>query len=143
MKRALVLLWLLVGIAVSSSACSQIKLGDVLDKGGKLMPAGDARALLSGAKVSGTTSGGAQFDSRYVPNGEIEGSISGPRGMSMLSGTWKINDRGQVCADALVVSGRGQRIGGCYFYFRLGDEYYVSESSDERSADALKRTVSK
>jgi len=83
----------------------------------------------------------------YVANGSIQG-VAQPRErypwVSTISGNWTIDDAEKICATMEILSGNAgvtllpKR---CQFWFKLGPDYFISDSDSDRRAKVLRRTV--
>lgn len=132
-----------IGLA-STTALAQNTLGEVLDMGGKKLTKDELVATLSGANLSGETRDGASYQSTYKADGTYTGSFVSPQKHNGTSyGTWAVDDTGKVCADGYLrlYEDRQQKV--CAFYFKTGDQYYISVSASDRDAFVLKRTIKK
>ncbi len=140
---------LLGGIAfiglTSASAVAQNNLGELLDMGGKKLSKEELTSTLSGANVSGETREGSSFQSDYKADGSYAGSFVSPQNKrnGTTYGKWTVADNGNVCLDGTIRLYEVQPQKSCVFYFKTGDQYYVSPSGSDRGASVSKRTIKK
>jgi hypothetical protein len=84
-------------------ALAQATVGAVLEAGGKQLMVEELKSLLPSSTIAGKNTGGHEF--RYVSkkDGVLSGSVTGPEGRQLgMTGTWSINDKGQVCGEHIV-----------------------------------------
>jgi hypothetical protein len=129
----------------SASALAQNNLGELLDMGGKKLSKQEAVAALSGANSSGETPGGAVVQSDYKEDGTYAGSFTSPQNKRNGStyGKWTVDDTGKVCIDGTLRLYEVQPQKGCVFYFKNGDQYYISTSDSDRGVLVSKRAIKK
>jgi hypothetical protein len=135
----------LVFIGLTSLAVAQNSLGELFDMGGKKLSKQEAVAALSGANLSGETRDGAEFQSDYKMDGTYAGSFASPQTKrnGTTFGTWTVDDTGKVCIDGTIRVREVTPQKGCVYYFKNGDQYYISTSDSDRSASVSKRTIKK
>jgi hypothetical protein len=63
-------------------------------------------------------------------------------GSGRVTGSWAINDQGQLCTKTLIVNLR-QSTDSCVHVFKLGSDYFGSISDTDRAAPATRRTHTK
>ena len=112
-------------------------VGEILDRRGAKISGDEVRNLLSGATITGLQFNfPGTFQMTYKESGYAEGF--GSSRDVYVSGTWWVNEDGQLCTN--LRNNRGTRLGGCSYYFKLNDSYFNAQS-DERSSRALERQV--
>ena len=143
-SRSLAAIFVFVGLT-SASALAQTNLGELLDMGGKKLSKQEAVATLSGANSSGETPAGAVVQSDYKEDGTYAGSYTSPQNKRNGStyGKWTVDDTGKVCIDGTLRLYEVQPQKGCVFYFKNGDQYYISTSDSNRAALVSKRAIKK
>ncbi len=125
------------------SAQEPANLGELLDKGAKRLDAAELKALVIGATVSGmvlregSTIG---FDTTFTDDGKLTGRLYGLRvdAGRGTTGTWNINEKGQLCTESLSVAFGATK--NCSVYYSMNNVYYAA-ASDERSAIARMRKI--
>ena len=127
MKVFLVLTALLAAPLV---AHAQYKIEELVAKGAQVMSAEQLRAAFVGKNLAGLTEQGWDVEYRLIPGGKLEGMMHTQRGSSGIIGTWSINEKNQICGDITSVRW-GIRSQRCSWYWRVGDEYYVTNSRAE------------
>lgn len=131
--------WSLVNAA---SAVAQNTLGELLDAGGKPLTKADVTAAVSGRTISGALRAGGEFRNDYRADGSVAGAGTTSEGRPYsLSGKWSVDDSGKLCAD--LRTARGNTTSACFFLFKNGDEYFVSDSASNRNALVNKRAITK
>lgn len=105
-------------------------VGGLLDGGGTVLDGAAVSKLYAGAAVTGSYVGRAdvRFLLAYKADGTANGSARWPGGDTLLSGTWSVNDKGQIC-NTMTTSGGGT-IAGCTFVLALGHQFYVAKTTD-------------
>jgi len=138
---------IVMSVVMSTSALAQSTLGELLDAGGKRMAAADVASALSGASVDGPTKPGGMLRADFKADGSFSGTVQGPSGgkPTGIVGTWAVDANGKLCTEfTLTATATGMRKdSSCGYYFKNGDQYYVTESGTDRSALLLKRTIKK
>jgi hypothetical protein len=134
----------LIGLG-SASALAQNNLGELIDMGGKKLSKEESVAALSGANVSGQARDGALFQSDYKADGTYAGAFVSPQNKRNGStyGKWIVDDTGKVCVDGSIRLYEVQPQKNCLFYFKNGDQYYISPSDSDRGAFVAKREIKK
>ena len=127
-----ILVAMLVALA-AGTAHAQYRVSEIVAKGGQVMTGEQIRAELAGRTVSGLSENGIQFELKLDPAGKLEGMIYTPRGAGGASGTWTVNGKNQVCTD-FVFSLTGNRAQRCNWYWKVGDEYYATNSRTDDAA---------
>ena len=67
--------------------------------------------------------------------------------MAPISGEWTIDDKGRVCTSMRVGGAMGAAMAvtmlppRCQTWFKLADQYYLSDSDSDRQARVLRRTL--
>ena len=142
--RALAATVVFIGLT-SASALAQNNLGELFDMGGKKLSKQELVAALSGANLSGETSAGSVFQSDYKADGTYSGSFTAPQTKrnGTTYGTWTVDDTGKVCIDGTIRLYEVQSQKACVFYFKNGDQYYISPSDSDRGAFVAKREIKK
>ena len=126
---------LVAALAIPGATCAQYKISEIVAKGGQVMTAEQIRAEIIGNRVSGSTENGFQFDLQLTREGNLEGTVFTPRGPSGMQGTWKLNQKNQICTD-FVFTASGNKAQRCTWYWKAGDEYYSTNSrTDETAAE--------
>jgi hypothetical protein len=129
----------------SAPALAQNNLGELFDMGGKKLSKQEAVATLSGANVSGENAQGALLQVDYKEDGTYSGSFTSPQNKRNGSsyGKWTVDDTGKVCIDGTIRLYDVQSQKGCVFYFKNGDQYYISTSDSDRGVLVSKRAIKK
>lgn len=135
----------LAACASTSGSQSFPNLGALLDKGAKRLDAAEVKALLTGATTLGQTFGGRlDAETTYGADGKSSGRFWGthPEVNPGFSGTWQVNEQGQVCGEVRPASPHIPAGKGCGTWYVLDNAYYVSPS-DDRGAVVRARKVSR
>lgn len=143
MKRivACVVMWLGMALA-SGGVLAQSNLGEVMDKGGTKLSKQDLHALIPGALWQSTTASGIAFKIDMKADQTLVGTGTNAKGSGPVTGSWAINDQGQLCTKTLIVNFR-QTTEACVHVFKLGSDYFGSVSDRDRAAPASRRTYTK
>ena len=141
---------LLFGFALllsASFAMAQNNLGELLDTGAKVLSAEEFRYELVQRVLVGLTATGGNLEIMYADNGAIQGIGSAPsqpgNRIVPVNGEWKIDENGKICASMRI----GLSVGSvalpfrCQVWFKLADQYYLSDSDSDRYARVLRRTL--
>lgn len=130
---------------LSALAIGQESLGEVMDQGGKPLSKQDLN-LLVGSWIKWSNPNG-MLDFQVQPNdgGSLQGSARGMRGLTgPLDGRWNITDDGRFCMSAKFQLGKQSGdFDRCSYWYRAGDNYWVSGSPGDRAAKVTKYVVSK
>ena len=106
------------------------QLSDITAKGGTKLTKKEVQSLVSGATLSGTTFRGRELTIRLEPDGSVNGTFYPPSGRSaMMSGTWRVNDAGQLCKQ-ISASPNPFRIDDCFDVYQAGSEYFFVLGKD-------------
>jgi hypothetical protein len=142
-----------LGIALSllaALAFGQSNLGQVLDAGGKKLSVEDFKEQLVQRMLVGPSPTGVPLEMIYTTQGSVVGSGASPSGilMTRFGGQWRSDAEGKVCASMTVAGVPGGGTPGsvilperCQSWYKLGDQYFVSDSDIDRSARVLLRRV--
>jgi hypothetical protein len=122
-------------LAAPLVAHAQYKIEELVAKGAQVMSAEQLRAAFVGKNLAGLTEQGWDVEYRLIPGGKLEGMMHTQRGSSGVIGTWTINEKNQICGDITSVRW-GIRTQRCSWYWRVGDEYYVTNSRADDEAAA-------
>jgi hypothetical protein len=130
-----------------SLAMAQNNLGELLDTGAKVLSAEEFKYQLVQRVIVGLTATGGNLEIMYVENGTIQGigfAPSSPGNQFVpVNGEWKIDEKGKICSSIRI----GLSVGSyalpfrCQVWFKLADQYYLSDSDSDRHARVLRRTV--
>lgn len=142
--RVLLPLALLLALC-AGAARAQSALGEIQDKGARKLGKDEVVRLLRGATVRGINASGSEISIDYKADWTIIGAVlpdrsKGSGAASGIYGTWVVEDSGRLCVDATkVIENQTQQ--ACGFYFKLGNQYFVSPSDSDGKARLLKRTI--
>jgi hypothetical protein len=127
----------------SAPVLAQNNVGELFDMGGKKLSKEEAVAALSGATLSGESGQGSVFQSDYKADGTYSGSFVSPQNKrnGTTYGKWTVDDTGKVCIDGSIRLYEVQPQKVCLFYFKNGDQYYISTSDSDRGASVSKRAI--
>lgn len=127
-------LTLLAAVGLTAGAAED--LGSILDGGGKKLSADEFKSEIVGKNVGGQGNNGP-WRREHRADGALGGSVTG-RGGSPLSmnGNWTVDDGGKVCVK-YTYGPRKLEEAFCTFYFKQGDQYFVSRSDSDRSQKAI------
>jgi hypothetical protein len=127
----------LITFSLTAIAQQPATVGDLLDKGGVRLGAAEVKQVLNGATVTGLqASNNLPFKLTHKEGGNAEGH--GSTTAMYVSGTWSINNEGQVCTN--LRSNSGTRLGTCSYYFKLDNSYFIAPS-DEKVSSLLARDI--
>ena len=145
---------LLFGFALLLSAqfaMAQNNLGELLDAGAKQLSVEEFKEEVVQRLMVGLTPSGGTLEVMYASNGTIQGRGSHPlqtgNTQSTISGDWKIDDSGKICASMQIGGGPGGGVTGvalpgrCQVWFKYGNQYFISDSDSDRSTRVLRRTI--
>jgi hypothetical protein len=131
----IVLLWMPLAVA-------QNTVGELLDAGATRISAEDFKRDVVQHTIVGPTSQGGQLELVYAGDGQIQGLGTGRFTMRdvPLSGEWKMGAGGAICTS--MRSGGGIALPyRCQTWFKLAENYFISDSDSDRYAPVLRRTV--
>lgn len=120
-------------------------LGQILDKKPEELSKDQVQGIVSGASLKRTAFN--QVQNAYVEvtaNFKADGTVAvmqqtmhGPvRG----NGKWRVSDEGQLCSE---ISWPRSTSSACTWFFKLGEELWVSQSDSDRSTFTSKASISK
>ena len=130
-------------VAMAANAQQTMTLGEMLDRGGRKLDKTEMRQLVPGATMSGAQTGNTSttFKNIYSAGGSVSGDAwSRGAWFTKVSGTWTINEAGQLCQD--LVNSQNSRFGACQNYYVLGSTYYTA-GGDARSQPVNERTITR
>jgi hypothetical protein len=105
-------------------------VADITAKGGTKLAKNEVQSLVSGATLTGPTFRGRELTIRLEPDGSANGTFYPPSGRSvMASGTWRVNDAGQLC-ERIAASPNPFRIDDCFDVYQAGSEYFLVLGKD-------------
>ena len=135
-------------------ALAQTNLGELLDAGAKPLSAQEFKEALVQRVVVGPTPTGGRIEVMYTTSGGVQGTgHTRPAAETMIvivpiNGAWTLGDDGKVCTSMRIGIGQG---GGnappvvlpprCQFWFKHGEQYFLSDSDSDRGARVLLRTL--
>jgi len=132
-------------------AAAQTNLGPLLDAGAKQLSPEEFKLEIVQRTIAGPTTSGGSIEVMYANNGLVQGTGIAPISARMLvasvTGEWRIDDSGRICASMRLLPGTGGPVSGftlpsrCQFWFRLGDTYFISDSNSDRSMRVLSRKL--
>lgn len=148
-KAAVLPTKLLLAIALmlaASLAVAQSNLGELLDAGGRKLSGQEFKQELVGRPIAGPTASGANIEVIYIDNGRIIGAgfasvlggATGGAATYAVEGSWTIDDSEKICTSIQLGKVFLPR---CQFWFKSGEQYYLSDSDSDRQARVLRRTV--
>jgi hypothetical protein len=124
-------------------AAAQNNLGELLDAGAKQLSPEEFREEVVQRVMVGRTAAGGDIEVMYTNRGGLQGRGTHPlytgTPFAEIGGEWKIGDSGTICTS--------MRIGPvtlpprCQFWFKYGDQYFLSDYDSDRSARVLRRTL--
>ena|SRR3989344_432021 len=120
-------------------------VGELLDKGGKKLAKDELEKLVKGATIKGILPSNPAWSSQktYKDDGSLTGynyRSSGAHAQTGVTGSWKTNDKGQLCIDMQETYSVGKNIHSCTVFFVLGTEYYFAVK-DDRSTPIYVREI--
>jgi hypothetical protein len=133
----------------STLATAQTRLGDLLDAGARRVTADRFRQEIVQRSVQGPLEPGVNVEIVHTSRGTLEGAGSGgafsysAEWAVQVLGTWSVGDDDSICA-TVTLNGptiRASYRRRCQFWFSLGERYFVAESTSDRAARVLARTV--
>jgi hypothetical protein len=144
------LLSVLASLLWASLAVAQSYLGQLFDAGATRLSAVEFKQEVVQRVIVGPTPSGSSLEIMYTTNGLISG-----RGTHQLAGTptaaiegeWKIDDSGKICTSMRIGGGPGGAVAGvmlparCQFWFKYGDQYFISNSDSDRYAPVVRRIL--
>ena len=134
----------------AAHAAAQSTLGELLDAGAtKLSPEVFKEEVVQ-RMITGPTGSGGTVEVMYAKSGVIAGRGQAPAFQqspilgSTIGGEWKINEEGKICASMRILqaaAGPAEFPHRCQYWYKLGEQYYLSESDSDRHARVLRRTL--
>ena len=128
-------------------AVSQANLGELLDAGARKLSTEEFKQELVQRVLVGPTPSGGNLEVIYAHSGVIQGlgtfrewAVPAP-----ISGEWTTDDKGRICT-SMRIGGGGGNPGvmlppRCQFWFKHGEQYFISDFDSDRRARVLRRTV--
>lgn len=139
-----VLLW-------ASLAMAQSNLGELLDAGARKLTPEEFRQEVVQHLIVGKTASGGTVEVMYTANGMVQGVGSYAAGYWLLtpvSGNWTIDENDRVCTSMRIggPGGGGAGVGAtlpsrCQLWFKLAEQYFLSDSDSDRRTRVLSRTL--
>jgi hypothetical protein len=139
--------FLLLGLMIGAgSAQAQNALGELLDTGATALTKAELMSILPGAVVRGLGFHGPDMRVNYKDDGSLSGNFRLMSGQAAgwqfgVFGKWNVDDTGKVCSEFLTTY--SERTTSCDYFFKQGEQYFAAQSSTDKSAPVLKRTISK
>jgi len=133
-------------------AVAQSNLGELLDAGAKKLSVEEFKDEVVQRVIVGPTATGGRMEVMYTNRGAIQG-IGSYRDIAQMvlepvSGEWKIDDDGRICTSMRMGGGPGGTVAGvvilpprCQIWFKVADQYYLSDSDSDRRTKVLRRTI--
>lgn len=118
---------------------AQGTLGEILDKGAVRLSQEEVTSLMAGATASGETASGNRFEAHFNEDGSLSGTMQRLRETYGYGGTWKVDDDGRTCQETRSYTKVAGTSSFCQYFFRLGSEYFVSESPSAKDASIRQR----
>jgi len=125
-------------------------LGELLDAGGRRLSAAEFKREVTQHTLVGLWESGGGIEMKYAANGAIQG-LAQPSSQyawsSTVNGEWTIREGEKVCTTMQISGGTNQLSVpsrfplSCQTWFKLGDDYFVSDSDSDRRAKVVRRTV--
>jgi hypothetical protein len=116
------------------AATPRMTIGELLAKGGKQLSAKEVDRLLTGATVEGVA-GNMTWRAENRPDGHLIGETVAQSGDSLsYRGTWWVDEQGRRC---WLNDRRARFEPYCTYFYRLGTEYYASDSDASDKATLL------
>jgi hypothetical protein len=136
-----------LALAPALALAQETELGGLLDKGAVKLTRAELEALVPGTTTkftqwATTPQGQANVDYSWEnpPGGATFRAYGrGPRLTGDGTGTWSISGDGRYCWDVTFT----RQWKACRFVFKVGNDYYLSPSADDRAAKALPVKFSK
>jgi hypothetical protein len=143
-----------LGLALLSCAplaIAQNNLGELLDAGAKQLSVEEFNEQVVQRIIVGPTATGGTIQVMYATNGSVQGNGAfvasfSTASLAPISGEWKVGDDGRICTSMQMGSNLGGGPGGmlpfrCQLWFKLADQYFLSDSDSDRRAKVLRRTI--
>ncbi len=132
-------------------AMAQNNLGELLDAGAKQLTVEEFKEQVVQRMIVGPTATGARLEVMYTANGMVQGTggmAPSQIALAEVSGDWTMGDNGRICTSMRIggAGGAGGQSGvilppRCQFWFKLADQYYLSDSDSDRRTRVLRRTL--
>ena len=131
----------------ASFAAAQKNLGELLEAGGKKLSPEEFKEELVQRVIVGPTAAGGTLELMYTDKGTVQGRGTSPLypgiNTAQFIGEWKVDDSGRVCT-SIAGTGSLAAVGlpfRCQFWFKLKEQYFLSDSDTDRAMRVLQRTV--
>ena len=136
-------------LLVGPLASGQTNLGELLDAGANRLSAEQFKREIVQRTIIGPTPAGAIIEIMYAANGTIHG-LGPPAGRPQslyailpVTGEWTIDETGRICT---ALQSSEQHGGGvpirpvsCQAWFKLREQFWLSDSDSDRSAKVFPR----
>lgn len=132
--RLVMTFWILV--LTSVSVFGQQTLEEVLDRGGKKRTVEELRSVLPGKTFIVRNSAGRNSTTVLNADGSLSGYAETPNGSLGLTGTWAIENEGQVCLNYRLSNRSIPPATSCAFHYVVGEKYFVVASDQGPAAEA-------
>lgn len=145
---------LMVALLLWCISCgAQQTLGELLDAGAQRLSVQQFRDEVVQRVIAGPLPAGGAMELVYRADGQVSGIGSfridshakqSGRNLVTVEGEWKADDEGRICTAVMIVgiARRGSDLPPrCQFWFRLGDDFFFSDSDSDRYAKVLRRKV--
>ena len=136
-------------LLLASVAHGQTNLGDLLDAGANRLSAEQFKREVVQRTIVGPTPTGATIEIMYAANGTIHG-LGPPAGRPQslyailpIAGEWTIDATGRICTAFQSSEQHGGSVPikpvSCQAWFKLREQFWLSDSDSDRSAKVFPR----
>ena len=129
---------------VALGAQAQSNVGDLLAKGGQQVSKADWLAMVPMRIEQQWPNRQGEEELSLSADGKIAGKgyHYGSRSESPATGSWRAEDDGKVCTPKTFTAWNNST-SNCWYFFKLGDDYYGASSLDPTARVARIKSVSK
>ena len=139
--------FLVTGYSLAEAQPRPANFGTVLDSGGQKLSASDFRKDIVGYPIVGSTAANIDIEVVYVADGRILGQLfhsirggtSGGRATDSIAGTWTLDDAERICTTMQL--GNTYLPARCEYWYKVGDQYFLSTSDSDREAKVAIRSL--
>lgn len=122
------------GTQAPSDAGQPTTLGEVIARGGQKMTTSQIRQTIVGRTFTRTNQQGGTLKLHLKSDDTLSGWANSWMGSVGLTGAWRGDPDGKMCADFYYTDQNRQTRSMCSYYFRIGDRFFATDSDHDPSS---------